>query len=86
MDITVSVVRLAQRDRVIVPVRADINQLVPVIASGALEEAANLIDFRLNGGKDDFQPTFSAFPHGALPWVKANHSAAMDRLAWRKNE
>lgn len=71
-----SIVRLRQRDRVIVPVRADIDQLVPVIASGALEEAANLIDFRLNGGKDDFQPTFAASPHGGLRRVNAHHSAA----------
>lgn len=81
-----SIVRLRQRDRVIVPVRADIDQLVPVIASGALEEAANLIDFRLNGGKEDFQPTFSAFPHGGLRRVNAHHSAALAAQVQQQGE
>lgn len=62
-----SIVRLAQRNRVIIPVRANVDQLVPVVASRALEEASSLIDLGVNGGKHDFQPAVPTRPHGALP-------------------
>lgn len=71
-----SIVRLAQRDRVFVPIRANVNQLVPVVASRASEEAAYLVDFWLDCGKQYFQPTFSASPHGGLRMVNGHHSAA----------
>lgn len=71
-----SIVRLSQRGSVIVPERADVDQLVPMSTLRAKEEATDLIDFRLNGGKQYFQPTFSASPHGGLRSVNAHLSAA----------
>lgn len=72
-----SIVRLAQRNRVFVPVRANVDQLVSLVASRASEEAAYLVDFWLDCGKQYFQPTFSASPHGGLRRVNAHHSAAI---------
>lgn len=62
-----SIVRLAPRDRVFIPIRANVDQLVPVVASLASEEATGLIDIRLGGGEHYFQPAIPTFPHGALP-------------------
>lgn len=72
-----SIIRLRQRDRVIVPVRANVDQLVPVATLLAKEKAADLIDLRINVGKQHFQPTISASPHGGLRRVNAHHSAAL---------
>ncbi|MHC0506360.1 hypothetical protein [Achromobacter aegrifaciens] len=49
-----SIVRLRQRDRVIVPIRTNVDQLVPVIASRAFEEASGLINLGVDGGEHDF--------------------------------
>lgn len=79
MEVATSIVRLRQRDGVIVPVGADIDQLVPVVASRAFEEASGLINLGVDGGEHDFQAAASAFPHGALRRVNAHHSAAARR-------
>lgn len=71
-----SIVRLAQRDRVFIPIRANVDQLVPVVASRALEEATHLVDLRLNGGKHDFQPAVPTLPHGALHHTVSIHLSA----------
>ncbi|MGX9694572.1 hypothetical protein ACTJNK_29825 [Achromobacter anxifer] len=68
-----SIVRLRQRDRVIVPERTNVDQRVPVVAPRALEEASSLINLGVDCGKHDFQPAVSAFPHGALPHTMKVH-------------
>lgn len=68
-----SIVRLRQRDRVIVPVGANVDQLVPVVASRASEEATGLINLGVDGREHDFQPAVSAFPHGALSHTMRVH-------------
>lgn len=73
---TGSIVRLAQRERVFIPIRANVDQLVPVATLRAKEKAADLIDLRINVGKQHIQPTISASPHGGLRRVNAHHSAA----------
>lgn len=71
-----SIIRLAQRERVFIPIRANVDQLVSVATLWAKEKAADLIDLRINVGKHHFQPTISASPHGGLRRVNAHHSAA----------
>lgn len=71
-----SIIRLSHRDRVIVPVGANVDQFIPIVTSRAHEEASSLVDLGVDYRKYDSQPAISASPHGALPSVYTYHSAA----------
>lgn len=71
-----SIVRLTQRDRVFVTIRANVDELIPVVASRASKETTSLINLRINGGKNDFQPAVATFPHGTLPDTASKYLSA----------
>jgi len=62
-----SVIGLSQADGVILPIGANVDQLVPVSAPGANEKTTDLINLRLNSGEHDLQPAVSTFPHHNTP-------------------
>lgn len=54
---------LSKLDAVVFTATADIDQWVPVLATGAKEVAAIGVDFRRDCSKHDFEAAVSAFPH-----------------------
>lgn len=71
----VSLLGLGQRDR-IVSRESDVDQRVAVPAAGAGEEAAHLIDLRLNRQEHDEEVAAPAGPHAANPTLGVPAAAA----------
>jgi len=68
----------------------DINQVVPVAASGAQEEAPLVVNLGRDGTKHDFEAAAPALPHAGTPVASGNCTAetthADDCRYWKSGD